>query len=583
MAFSARTQKSAKRRWVIRQPSPEAGKLAQTLKISPLLAQVLINRGLCEQGPCFSFITPKLTDLIEPARMPGMESAVARIKAALAQKEKITIYGDYDVDGITATAILYQCLTLLGSVVDYYIPHRIEEGYGLNSEAVEQIASSGTNLLITVDCGITAVEPVARAAALGMDVIITDHHQFQLPLPAAAAIVHPLLDDQYPNHASAGAMVAFKLAWALVNEFKTTARAQGPLRDFLINATTLASLGTVADVVDLLGENRILTSYGLKALPDCQLTGVKALLDCAGLTGQSLDSYHIAFVLAPMLNAAGRMGHARLAVELLTSDNQLRSVHISEYLKAQNKQRQQHEKEIFKHACEMVAHAGLDHPDRRSIVLAHESWHIGVIGIVASRMVERYYRPTILLNCSGDLAQGSARSVAGFDILSGIKSCQEHCQSFGGHKMAAGLTLQKEKIGAFAQGFEAYARDNIGHNETESSLHIDALGSVGHFKADVVNQIDLLGPFGQGNPKPIFASKGVKLIAAPRRVGPKGEHLQLSISDTTGAMRCIGFNMGPLEKKVLEQEFFHIAYQPQLNTYNGSTSVQFVLEDLVFE
>ena len=583
MVVPARMQKSARKRWVISQPSPEAPKLAQSLKVSSLLAQVLINRGLADQNLCRSFLTPKLTDLIDPMLMPGMASALTRIRRAIAQKEKITIYGDYDVDGITATSILWQCLRLLDAQVDYYIPHRVDEGYGLNSEAIDQIAAADTKLIITVDCGITAVEPVAKAMQMGMDVVITDHHQYSSNLPNACAIVHPLLESTYANPSSAGAMVAFKLAWALVNEFKTTSRAEGPLRDFLINATTLASLGTVADVVELMGENRIITSYGLKALPDCPLTGIKALLDCAGLTGQSLDSYHIGFVLAPMLNAAGRMGHARLAVELLTSDNQLRSVHIAEYLKAQNKQRQQHEKEILKHACEMVSHAGLDHPDRKSIVLAAENWHIGVIGIVASRLVEKFCRPTILLNSSTATTHGSARSIPGFDILAGIRSCAEHCVSFGGHKMAAGVAIAKEKLPEFAAAFEQYAVENICDTDTESKLNIDALSGVGHFKNDMVSQLEILGPFGQGNPKPIFASKAVKLIASPRRVGAKGEHIQLSISDSSGAVRCIGFNMGHLEKKLLEQEFFNIAYQPQLNTYNGSTSVQLVLEDVNFD
>lgn len=572
-----------KKQWVIKPSHPDAQELARSLKVSPLLAQVLLNRGLSRQDSCLSFLNPKLNDLIDPMLMPGMAGAVARVKQAIFDKEKITIYGDYDVDGITSTAILWQCLMLLNANVDYYIPHRIDEGYGLNVEAIEQLASSGTKLIITVDCGITAIESSLKAKELGIDLVITDHHQFQDQLPEAVAIVHPLLDPAYANPKSAGATVAFKLAWAIVNEFKSGPKADGKLRDFLINATTLAAMGTIADVVDLVGENRIIASYGLKSLPACPLMGLQALIDVAGLGGQDLDSYHIGYVLAPMLNAAGRMGHARLAVELLTSDNQLRTVRISEYLKEQNKQRQSYEKDIFKQACEMIAHLGYDHPDRRSIVIAKENWHVGVVGIVASRVIDKFYKPAILINTTNGTAQGSARSVPGFDILKAITHCSEHLMHFGGHAMAAGVTIETKNIPAFVEKFEEYARQNLKLDQTQPKLNIDGLGTLGQFKEEVVNQIALLGPFGQGNPKLIFAAKGVKLIASPRKVGPRGEHLQISIGDSTGAMRCIGFNMGSFENKLQEQEFFNIAYEAQINEYNGNRSVQFVLSDIEFE
>jgi single-stranded-DNA-specific exonuclease len=580
MQLSARRQK---REWAICPASHRADQLAQSLKVSRLFAQVLINRGLADQIQGLSFINPKLTDLIEPTQMPGIAAAVERIKQAVRDKDKITIYGDYDVDGITATAILWQLLKILGAQIDYYIPHRVEEGYGLNTDAIEQLASGGTRLLITVDCGITAIESAQRAKQLGLDLIITDHHQPKGHLPQAIAIVHPRLNSSYTNPHSSGATVAFKLAWAIVNEFRTGAKADAHLRDLLLNATTLAAMGTIADVVDLRGENRIIVSYGLKALPQCKLAGVQALIEAVGLTGQELDSYHVGYCLAPMLNAAGRMGHARLAVELLTSDNQLRAMRIAEYLKEQNKQRQQHEKNIFKQACQMISYAGLDHPDRRSIVLSSDDWHIGVVGIVASRIIDKYYRPTILINTNNGDGQGSARSIPGFDILKAIEACSEHLVDFGGHTMAAGITIETGKISAFAESFEQYAQENLLTADTTAKLTIDALAPVGHLKEDIVRQLELLGPFGQGNPKPVFASRGVRLIASPRKVGPRGEHLQLSIADNTGAARCIGFNMGAMEKKLLEEETFSVAYEPQMNSYNGSTSVQFVLSDIQFE
>jgi single-stranded-DNA-specific exonuclease len=321
-----------KKQWAVRPPDPpgaDSAQLAKSLKVSPLLAQVLINRGITDTQSASVFLRPKLTQLIDPAQMPGIDPAVQRLKQAVKNKEKITVYGDYDVDGITGVAILWQVLTLLGADVDYYIPHRIDEGYGLNPEAIRTLTKSGSNLLVTVDCGVTAHSSAQLAQTLGLDLIITDHHQIDIRpehgLPKAVAIVHPALEKSYPNQDSAGAMVAFKLAWAIAKEFNPGRKLEPKLREFMLNATTLAAMGTIADIVDLRGENRVLTSYGLKALPECRLSGIQALIESAGLTGRPLDSFHIGFRLAPMLNAAGRLGHARLAVELLTSEKPIRS------------------------------------------------------------------------------------------------------------------------------------------------------------------------------------------------------------------------------------------------------------------
>jgi single-stranded-DNA-specific exonuclease len=338
--------------------------------------------------------------------------------------------------------------------------------------------------------------------------------------------------------------------------------------------------------VDLRGENRVLTSYGLKALPECKLSGIEALIETAGLTGHSLDSFHIGFRLAPMLNAAGRMGHARLAVELLTSDSPVRSMQIAEYLKEQNSLRQQCERKIFKQACEMIVERDLNHPDRKSIVLVNENWHTGVIGIVASRIVDKFYRPTIMINAAdaeNGIAQGSGRSIPGFNLLSAIRACSRQLHSFGGHKMAAGIRIETEKIGQFAAELEDYAKQNLNENDVAAKLHIDAAVPLETFRIETVNELQLLGPFGQGNPEPTFATKGVRLASPPRRVGAGREHLQLAITDNTAAIRCIGFRFGKLEKKLLETEYFNVAYQPQINTYNGNSSVEFVLTDIRFE
>ena len=572
-----------KKQWVIQPQDDRSVPLAKALKVSPLLAQVLINRGISDARDAGIFLRPKLTELIAPEQMPGVETAVRRLKQAIKNEEKISVYGDYDVDGITGVSILWQLLTLLGAQVDYYIPHRIDEGYGLNEEAVKQLAKDGSKVLITVDCGITDFNSAKLAEKLGIELIITDHHQPDTGLPKAVALVHPALDDSYPNQDSSGAMVAFKLAWAIADEFNKGTKLAPKLREFMINATSLVAMGTVADVVPLRGENRVLTSYGLKALPQCKLPGIQALIETAGLTGQGLDSFDIGFRLAPMLNAAGRMGHARLAVELLTSDSEIRSMKIAEYLKEQNKQRQQCERKIFKQACEMVAQLGLNHPDQKSIVLANQDWHGGVLGIVASRLVDKFYRPTIMLCVEEAAAQGSGRSIPGFCLLSAIRKCSQHLTKYGGHKMAAGITMDAAKVERFAAEFEAYARKNLDEDNIISKLHIDAIAPLSEFRKDTVDELQLLAPFGQGNPRPVFATKGVRLASPPRRVGIKGDHLQLVITDSTATIRCIGFRFGKLEKKLLEREYFNVAYKPQINTYNGNSNVEFVITDIRFE
>jgi single-stranded-DNA-specific exonuclease len=574
-----------KKRWVIRPPDERSVQLAKSLRVTPLIAQVLINRAMTDAQSGLVFLRPKLTELISPEQMPGMEPAVRRLKQAIENKEKITVYGDYDVDGITGISILWQILRLLGAEVDYYIPHRVDEGYGLNAEAVRSLAKSGSRLVVTVDCGIGALSCADLVEQLGLELIITDHHEPEAELPKAAAVVHPALQESYPNQDSSGSMVAFKLAWAIANEFSPSRKLEPRLREFMLNATSLAAIGTVADIVDLRGENRVLTSYGLKALPQCKLCGMQALIESAGLAGQGLDSFDIGFRLAPMLNAAGRMGHARLAVELLTSDSQIRAMQIAQYLKEQNSRRQQCGRKIFKQACEMIVERGLNHPDRKSIVLASENWHTGVLGIVASRIVETFYRPTIMINAAKTIgtAQGSGRSIPDFCLLSAIRACSRHLVKFGGHKMAAGIAIEAQRIGQFAADFEAYAKQHLSDDDMVAKLHIDLVAPLSEFHRDAVSQLQMLGPFGPGNPEPVFATKGVRLASAPRKVGVNGNHLQLAITDNTNSVRCIGFGMGKFEKKLLEHDFFNVAYQAQINTYNGNSNVEFVLADIQLE
>ncbi|HAL44717.1 MAG TPA: single-stranded-DNA-specific exonuclease RecJ [Phycisphaerales bacterium] len=581
MRLSARMQK---KQWHIFPVQPKSASLASELKISPLLSQLLYNRQIETADQAKTFLNPKLADLIEPEQMPGIVPAVDRIEKAVKEKQKITIYGDYDVDGITAVSILLGLFKLLGAEVDYYIPHRVDEGYGLNVEAISQIAESGAKLIISVDCGITAFTAAPACREKGMDLIITDHHRPEPDgrLPEAVAIVHPHLDSNYPAQSNSGAAVAFKLAWAVVNRIKNGATTPQHLRQYLINATIFAAMGTIADVVDLRGENRIISSFGLRAIADSTMPGVEALLNVAGIKGQTIDSFHMGYCLAPVLNAAGRMGHSRLAVELLTSDNSLKALRIAEYLKEQNKQRQQMEKKIVKQACTMMAERGFDHPDRKTIVLASDDWHTGVIGIVAARLSEKYYKPTILFNISNGKTQGSARSIEGFDILEAISACKDRLNTFGGHSMAAGMTIDMEKIDDFTQAFEDYAISHWKEEEFTSKLEIDAVCSLKDLSVPAIKLFSTLGPFGRGNPAPVFAARGVRLIASPKKVGVNNDHLQLVVSDNSASIRCIGFNMAHLEKKLLENEFFNIAFEAQVDNFFGQPSVQLVLADIQF-
>jgi len=579
MRLSARMQK---KQWHFLSADPIAGQLVDALKIPPLIAQVLVNRQVKTPEQAKSFLNPKLND---PEQMPGIIPAVDRIEKAVKDKQKITIYGDYDVDGITAVSILLGLFRLLGADVDYYIPHRVDEGYGLNIEAIDQIARAGTKLLITVDCGITAFDSAVAAEEKNIDLVITDHHRPSSDgkVPRAVAIVHPNLDKNYPAQFSSGAAVAFKLAWAVVNRIKGKSPTPPHLKEFLINATVFAAMGTIADVVDLRDENRIISSFGLRAISESSLPGIEALINAAGVKSKTIDSFHIGFCLAPVLNAAGRMGHARLAVELLTSDNALKAVRIAEYLKEQNKQRQQLEKKIFKHACSLIAEKGFNHPDRKTIVLASDEWHTGVIGIVAARLVDKYYKPTILFNVANGKSQGSARSIEGFDILAAVAACSKHLNSFGGHTMAAGMTIDADKIDAFADDFESCAAANWNDDEFVSRLDIDAVCSLAELSVPTVRLLSTLGPFGSGNPSPRFAAKGVRLSASPRIVGLGGDHLQIAVSDNTASVKCIGFGMAHLEKKLLENEFFNIAFEPQIDDFYGEPAVQLVLKDIQFE
>ena len=569
------------KRWTIAQPNPLAAELAGKLKVSPLLSQILLNRGVCEPKDCQDFLRPSLLGLHEPSLLAGLDRAAGRIAKAIADKQKIVIYGDYDVDGITATAILWHTIRALGGAAHYYIPHRLEEGYGLNADAVTEICDGGANLIVTVDCGVTAVQPAKIAAERNVDLIITDHHDFHVEaLPQCYAIVHPRLSAEYPNPNLCGAGVAFKLAWGIGRAVSGATKVSEKFRAFLIDATALAALGTIADVVPLTGENRILAAHGLGGLKQSQLTGIRALIDSAALVGKTLDSYHVGFLLAPRLNASGRMGHAKLAVEMLTDASAERATEIAVFLEGQNRQRQVMEKEILAQALEQAAQLGCDKDDCRAIVLAGQGWHAGVIGIVASRIVERFHRPAIMIALNDGQGQGSGRSIAGFHLSKALDACREYLETHGGHEMAAGLKIQESKLEDFRRAFGRYASTNLTADQLVPELKLEAVAEIGQLSEALVTDLQRLGPFGHGNRRPVLCCRDVMLTSPPRRVGKAGDHLQLFVRQGSATMKCIAFNAGSWFDRLRAGSRLNLAAEPSLNEYKGQTSVELDVKDL---
>ena len=582
-----------KKRWNIAQSSEAAEPLATALKTSPLIAQMLVNRGITNTEEGQRFLTPSLKHLHEPEAIPNLRRAAERVAAAIRSNEKIVIYGDYDVDGITATSILWHAIRLLGGQAEYYIPHRLEEGYGLNAEAIAQICEAGAKVIISVDCGITAIAEARVAGERGVDLIVTDHHDWRIDhatgrpeLPECFTIVHPRLPLEgmapYPNPGLCGAGVAFKLAWGLGQAHNNAVRVSDDFRRFLVEATALAALGTIADVVPLKGENRMLAHFGLGGLKQSQLTGIKALIESAKLTGQNLDSYHVGFLLAPRLNACGRMGHAREAVEMLTTADLPRATEIATYLETQNRARQDLERKILEQAMEQATELGCDSADCRGIVLGREDWHPGVIGIVASRVVSRFNKPTIMVSLSNGHGHGSGRSIAGFHLAKALDACRDHLEACGGHEMAAGLRLESARFEEFRAAFKEYARQTVSDEMLIPALNIDCVAELRQVTQALVTDMQRLGPFGQGNPKPLLCCLGVEVAAPPRRVGRTGDHLQLLIRQGTHTMKCIAFKCGELCDRLQPGVQVDLAVEPTINEFNGYRNVQLEVKDLHF-
>ncbi|MEZ6058611.1 MAG: single-stranded-DNA-specific exonuclease RecJ [Planctomycetaceae bacterium] len=558
------------------------GGLTRELGCSPLLAQVLLSRGVNNGAEAKLYLSAQLKDLHEPEELPGASEAADRVVAAIRSQRRITIYGDYDVDGVTATSILWYCLKLAGATVDYYIPSRLEEGYGLNSEAIRTLHEEDPErLVVTVDCGVSAIEQAALAKELGLELVITDHHTIGDVLPDAC-IMHPRLPGgTYPFGDLCGAGVAFKLAWAICQRLGDGKKASPRMKEFLLTAIGLAAVGTVADVVPLVRENRILVANGLQSLANRATLGMKALMKVAGIEeGKVLTAEDIGFAIGPRINAAGRLGQARLAVELLTTDNATRAAQLAEYVDQLNKNRQTVERRIFKEAKEQVESNGWE--DRAALVLASGEWHPGVIGIVASRIAEHFEKPTVLiaLNDTEGTGQGSGRSFNGFDLYSALASCQEHLLGFGGHRAAAGVRVDVERLEQFRVALHEYAATQQDADEGDIVLPIDAEVTFADLHHKAVQELERLGPFGAEHRRPRFVANRVELVDPPKKMGGGDRHLSLKLKQGHKVLRAIAFGKGDWADEIAAATgSLSFCFSAGFNSYRGYESVELQLID----
>ena len=572
------------RKWFFH-PHDEAGirQLCSQLRVPPLLAQVLIARGFADPDAARSFLNTRLTDLHDPALLPGVSDAADRIVNAVKAKRRITIYGDYDVDGVTATSILWHCLQLCGATVDYYIPCRLEEGYGLNQAAIQQLHEEDpTRLVVSVDCGIASVEEARIARSLGLELIITDHHHIGEQLPDAVTLVHPRLPGtSYPFGELCGAGVAFKLAWAVCQLLGDGKKASPRMRQFLISAVGLTAIGTVADVVPLVDENRVIVRFGLSGLKEKASPGLRALMQVAGVFEKpELNAEDIGFSLAPRINAAGRLGQARLAVELLTTESLERAIMLAQYLDELNKNRKTVERRIQKQARELVA----ENPEwqqHKTLVLAHHDWHPGVIGIVASRIAEEFEKPAVLISLKDDgTGQGSARSYAGFNLYDGLAACQQFVLGFGGHQAAAGVRIQAAQVDALRQALANFAELNFHPTEEDTELRIDAEVSLSEVNLLAVKELEQLGPFGEQNPMPRFVANKVQLAEPPKTMGEGDRHLSIRVKQHGTTMRAVAFGRGEWAAELqATTRPLSISFAPVINSFRGYDRVELQLID----
>jgi single-stranded-DNA-specific exonuclease len=574
------------KRWYV-QPHDQAlvAALERYACVSSVVAQLLVARGVTDGGLVRDFLDANLSGLRDPTLLPGVPRAVELLHEAIGNREKITVYGDYDADGMTATAILYRCLQLLSANVNYYIPNRMDEGYGLNPEAIRKLADCGTKSIVSVDCGIGSLPEAELAKSLGVTLIITDHHELADSLPCASAIVHPRLPGgTYPFAGLCGAGVAFKLAWALCQRACNSTRVTSSLKEFLVSAVGLAAIGTVADVVPLLDENRIVVKHGLRSLKASTSAGIRSLLQVTGLdTKAELSSEDIGFVLGPRLNAAGRLGQAQLGVELLTTESPSRAQSLAEYINELNQSRASLERSIHLAAQKQIKER-FDPESDPALVLANRGWHKGVIGVVAGRLAEKFHRPVVMISLDDvgtGIATGSARGIPGINLYEILNSCREYLVSHGGHAAAAGLKIDERCIDRFRTHFCDCVAEQWTPELRIAEMWIDTEAPLSSMTIKAVREIEQLAPFGHSNPRPLFCATGVSLANAPRPIGEGDRHVSLRLNQNGITLRAVAFNqpewlseLGGSWGRPLD-----IAYRPSINEFRGQRSVELQLID----
>ena len=573
------------KRWHI-QPHDQAvvAGLERSAKVSSIVARLLAARGLTDAEAVRSFLGGTMADLRDPELLPGVAEAADRILAAARAGRQIVIYGDYDADGMCATAILAGCLEAIDAQASWYVPDRFEEGYGLNSDALRTLAANGTSLVVTVDCGIASVAEARLAKELGLELIVTDHHSFADTLPEAAVIVHPRLPDAgYPFGELCGAGVAFKLAWAIATRAAGAKHVTPRLREMLLRGMGFAALGTVADVVPLLDENRIYVKHGLECLRKRGGAGISRLMELAKLREKSqLDSEDVAFRLAPRLNAAGRLGQAASGIELLTTADPTRAVALADYVHELNTQRE-HEERSIQLAASKQAKERFDPEGNAALVLADRGWHAGVIGIVAGRLAERFHRPVVMISRDehqGRPAIGSVRSVPGFDVHAALVACRDLLVTCGGHAAAAGLRIEDARIDEFRERFCGEVAGRMPAALRLAQLSIDGEATLAGLTLDAVEQVEKLAPFGQANRRPVLCASAVQLAEPPRVIGGGGRHLAMNLVQHGARVRGVAFGGAEwLEHLPPPGQPFHVAFKPKINEFRGRRSAEMEVID----
>ncbi len=550
----------------------EANALAESIRVPKVIAKMLLHRHVRDFDSARRFFKPNLANLYDPFIMKDMDRAVERLRRAVLSEEKILIYGDYDVDGITSVSLLYLLLKELGVDVSYYIPDRQAEGYGLSPQGIETARERGTGLIITVDCGITGHAEVDMAKSLGMEVVVCDHHEPGPTLPNAAAMLDPKRADcPYPFKELAGVGVTYKFCQGLLLRM-------GIDQSILDNFLELVAIGTAADIVPLVEENRIFVKVGLEKLNESENTGLNALLEVAGLSGKEISTGHVVFIIAPRINAVGRMGDAERAVRLLTTKDAVEARQIAEVLEHENRHRKNVDEETFRQALGMVQ-TTFDETATRSLVLHQRGWHPGVIGIVASRVVEKYYRPTVLISVENGIGKGSARSIEGFDLHDALKGCEDLLMAYGGHKYAAGLSIQEENIPAFIQRFEEIAAQRLQSEQLVPKLTIDAEITLAEIDAMFLKLLRYFAPFGPHNMRPVFVSKNLQVVGTPTMVG--SNHLKFKVRQFDQVFDVIGFGMAELSYRVRAGESkLDLAYVIEENEWMGRKGIQLRAKDI---